>query len=43
MTVAELDARMSQDEYRQWQAFYRWERWRGEQVANHARALAGHV
>lgn len=41
MTVAELDARMSQDEYAQWQAFYRWERWKVKQMADHERVLHG--
>jgi hypothetical protein len=30
MTVAELEARMSYDEYLRWRAFYAWEAWRQE-------------
>lgn len=41
MTVAELDARMSPDEYLQWMAFHRWERWKAEGATNHRRALGG--
>lgn len=40
MTLAELDARVSYDEYLQWRAFHSWEAWKHEQAEAAARARA---
>lgn len=40
MTLAELDARVSWDEYRRWRAFWGWEAWKEEQAMLAARLRA---
>lgn len=35
MTVAELEARMSYDEYLRWRAFHSWEAWKAELHGHH--------